>query len=82
MTQKTFKLPAKRITVNDLLCRSDINEVLEDIEKDKPDMVSLFTIYECKDGSIGWHFNKGMSNLHAIGLLEQVKTWMVSPDDD
>lgn len=74
---KTFKLPKNKvITVDDLLSSSDVNGLLEDVVKDKTNIKEMIIIYEDFEDGIHWS-NTSMKMSKIIGLLEQVKMWMM-----
>ena len=73
MKQKTFKLPkSKKVTVDNLLEQDDINSLLNDVIKEKPDLSGIIVILSYRDGMVRWR-DVGLDCDEMIGMLEKVK---------
>lgn len=66
------KLP-KIKTINDLLTRDDINRILQNLDKRKPDITDMIVIYYNKDtDTYGWQITADTKNFFAVGLLTAI----------
>lgn len=69
------------VTVNDLLARDDVNEVLRDIDTIKPEIDSLIAIWIDKDDKLHWEITDNTLTSQLIWALESVKHDMLNEDD-
>ena len=66
------KLHKKHLTVSDLLTQDDLNTILANLDKAKPDITHAIVIFEKKDKTRDFYFTE-MPVSHAMGLLELTK---------
>ena len=69
----------KKITIDDLLGLSDINDVLSNIEQDKHSKMELISVWSTKDDKIAWSSN-GITASRIIYLFEIVKRALLSDE--
>ena len=74
--EKTFKLPRKVVTVDDVLSSLEVNKLLEEVVKNKSKIKDLIIIYKDSEDNVIWN-NTCMNQSEMVGLLEQVKMWTV-----
>lgn len=60
-------------TVNDLLAKDDVTEVLKDMENLKPEIVDCLTIYKTRSGAIGWECTEETLKSQLVFMLESMK---------
>ncbi len=78
---KGTKLP-KNTSVNDLLARDDVNGILIDLDKEKPNITDMIVIYYKKDRDcIGWQTTGDTHESKIIWMLEVVKTNILSSEE-
>ena len=65
-------LPKRKVTVEDILYREDIEVVLADINKDKESYTELLAITACDDGTIQWR-HSNLPDSRMIYMMEIVK---------
>jgi len=76
------KLP-KIKTINDLLARDDINGILADLNKRKPDITDMIVIfYNKRKDTWGWTITDNTSDPLATYLLESTKLDLLTPVDN
>ncbi len=63
----------KSVTINDLLTKDDINGILADLEKIKPNIKDLIVIYMDKNNKYSWQITGNTLESLAVWLLESVK---------
>lgn len=69
-------------TIDDLLTHSDVNEVLENVVKQKADIDEIVIIYKShKDEEIRWCAND-LEAKSCLWMLEIVKQNLLNDDDD
>lgn len=69
-------------TINDLLTRDDINGILAEMDKRKPDITDMIIIFYDKEKDIyGWQVTEDTSAPLATYLLESTKLDLLSPAD-
>ncbi len=81
---KTTKVKRKRriTTVNDILARDDVNDILESLVKNKAGISDLFVITIGRDGEIFWRYSDNTLPSKAIMMLEVAKFDILSEDSD
>ena len=77
---KSARLPKVK-TINDLLTRDDINGMLAELDKEKPNISDLIVIYLDKDTK-QYHFQITEDTLNAIAvwMLENTKLDMLNDE--
>lgn len=66
------KLPARKVTIDDILYRADIDGVLVDTNKDKENFTEILVIATNFDNTIYWR-HSGMIASRLLYLMEVVK---------
>ncbi len=82
---KTIPKPNHRkkiTTVNDLLTRDDINDILANLDKVKPDIKDLLVIYVDKENTHHWQTSDSTLLSTAVLMLESTKLELMFADDD
>jgi 3-methyladenine DNA glycosylase AlkC len=74
----------KRITtLNDIFTRDDVNGILNDLDKVKPNINDLVVIYvDAKNHKCDWLITDGTLVSTAIWMLESVKLDLLYADDE
>ncbi len=67
------KMPKRKVTVEDVLHREDIESVLADMVKDKEEYNEILAIAGRSDGTIMWR-HSGMTTSRMIYFMELLKT--------
>ena len=79
---KSAKL-TKVKTVNDLLTRDDINGMLADLDKEKPNISDLIVIYlDKRDKRYHFQITEDTLNAVAVWLLQQVNQDILNEDTE
>ena len=80
---KSAKIPKRVMTVNDILARDDVNGILADLDKLKPDIKTLIAIYlDNKDNEYHWRITDGTWVSTATWMLESTKLDLLNSEDD
>ena len=72
-------MPKKKLTVNSILTKSAINEVLDDMGRQSKDMEEIIVIYTTPKH---FHCNTSVGVARLILLLEQVKHMYISDEGE
>ena len=74
---------SKVVTINDLLTRDDINGILSDLDKDKPDIRDLIVIYvDKRDKSFSYYLTQDTLISTATWMLEATKLDLLTEQTD
>ncbi len=71
------KMPTRKVTIDDVLFRDDIDSVLSDINEDKEDFEELLVIALNKDDEVMWR-HSGLKLSRIIYLMELVKNCLLN----
>lgn len=70
-------------TINDLLTRDDVNGILADMNKRKPDVTDMIVIYYNKEGNLyGWQITDNTHESLVVWLLESAKKDLMNENYD
>lgn len=82
--KKPIKLPRKKksvCTINDVLTTDDINGILADLEKTKPEIQDLIVIYlDKKTQKYVWQITDNTLSSTAVWMLESTKLDILNAD--
>lgn len=88
MSQPTrkIKLSRKIKTIDDLISRSDVNDILSNIASQKVDITDIVCIYKTSDGFIQYSYAINEPNttgevIKVLGLIEYAKNILLNPND-
>ena len=80
---KSAKIPKRVMTVNDILARDDVNGILADLDKLKPNIKTLIVIYlDNKDNKYHWRITDGTWVSTATWMLESTKLDLLNSEDE
>jgi hypothetical protein len=84
---RKIKLSRKIKTVDDLLARSDVNDVLTSVAETKPDIIDIICIYQTSDKIIHYSYAikaeaKDDEQLKALGMLRYVEDMIIHPGNE
>lgn len=84
LPNSTIKLKnaEKLLTVNDILTKDDVKEVLSKVANDQTEITDLVCIYQDKEGYINWHTTNDTTLDRKILMMEQVKIWLLQGDNN
>ena len=85
-SNKSNKLPKRKITIDEILGADDINAVVNYIQEKKPEILHLVCLIRTRDGVIDAKSN-GISTWEVVTLLEMTKAlyldnWLSDKDND
>lgn len=79
----TPKRPKRITTIEDMLARDDVNDILRDLDKDKPNISELLVIYlDRRDGKLYYQVTKETLVPLATWMLEATKLEMLSDEEE
>jgi hypothetical protein len=81
-TRKHVKVSHKITTINDILTQDDVKTTLSKVSKEQAEITDLICIYQDREGYISWYITKDTTLDRKILLLEQVKTWLLTGEDE
>jgi hypothetical protein len=91
MAVRRIKLSTKIKTMNDILARSDVNDVIEGIVNDKKDITDILIICKLSDNTIHYVYTMNESDiqnsdiqnseLKTLGLMEYTKNSILNPSE-
>jgi hypothetical protein len=70
----------RKLTVNDILARDDLNEFLADMEQIKPNIKHAIIIWVDREDNYSWEMTEGIPTSQAVWLLEKTKLDILMPD--
>lgn len=73
------KMPQRKVTIDDVLYRADIDGVLADINKDKEELSEILVIASNSDNEILWRYS-GIPLSWLIYLMEVVKNALLNDE--
>jgi hypothetical protein len=87
MQTRKLKLSRKIKTIDDLFARDNVNDILDEVSKDKKDITDMIILYKTSDGCIHYSYAIDESDakeetLKALGLLEYVKNMILFPESE
>jgi hypothetical protein len=75
---KSITKTRRKVTINDLLVKDDINGILSDLDKSKPDIKDLIVIQLPRDGGYRMWITEDTLESTAVWLLECVKNDIIN----
>lgn len=73
----------RKVTINDLFTRDDVNTILADLDKIKPDISDIIVIYIDKnDNRYHWQVAGGTTVSTAVWMLESAKFDFLSQSEE
>jgi hypothetical protein len=82
---RKLKLTNRIKTVNDLLTRSDVNDVLDELSKNKSDVTDMIVIYKTSNNLMHYSYAINDNNnetLRVLGMVEYFKNMILNGDDE
>lgn len=67
-------------TVDDLLARDDVNQILSEMVKDKKDIKQMIVVWEDDQGVLGWRVSD-MKMSKMIGMIEMMKMYAMMDNE-
>lgn len=78
--KSTTKKRRRVVTINDLLARDDVNDILQEIDKNKADIQDMIVIAMPKDKPYYFYTTRETLSSTAVWLLECVKADIIKGD--
>ncbi len=78
---RKLKLTNKIKSVNDLLSRSDVNDVLDELSHDKSDITDMIVIYKTSDNKMNYSYaltDNDNEYIQALGMVEYFKSMLLN----
>ena len=79
-TQGLRIAPKRHITVSDLFTRDDVNDILANLNKIKPNINGCIVIYLDKNDRYSWQMTKDLKLATATWMLESTKLDILNED--
>ena len=78
---KSISTKRKPLTINDLLTRDDVNGILENLNKVKPNITAAIVIYMDKDERYHRQITDGTLISTAVWMLESTKLDLLNAEE-
>ena len=72
--------PKRRVTINDLFTRDDVNDILANLNKIKPNLNGCIVIYLDKNDRYSWQMTSDLKTSTATWMLESTKLDILNQD--